>query len=121
MSLRGIDPLAPILRAWAAKSGTGSAIPSVDAKRERPTGGPVTPCLDKVEKLLAELVSATTPKNLRPLQKKFDELEPTDLIDEDAERWQELLERLTSCRNNFAFGTKEHEIVQSIYDAMSST
>lgn len=123
MGFKRSQALLPILAEWAPSLASPAAKGAKGAKPKpsKAATTPPTPQLDRAEAWLVKLQAAKTPAALKKLEAELDTIESTDLIDEDATRWEELIQSVTDHRDTFAHGTKQNETLQRMVDALSST
>lgn len=119
LRIKRCKPIVSVLEEWAPSLASTGRAPA--AAKKKASQGPPTPHLDAAEAWLAKVLAAKTTAGLQRLAVELDAFDNFQLMDEDAERWQELSRSICDHRNTFPHGTKQHGILQEMNDILSST
>jgi hypothetical protein len=116
MRLKRTKPILPILEQWAP-----SLVKQGPPAKPKDPKAPPTPHLDRAEAWLARVQATKTTAGLKKLQKELATIENTDLMDEDGDRWSELIRCVTDHRNTFPASSAQYEVLGCMIDELSST
>ena len=117
--IKRCKPIVSVLEEWAPSLASAGRAP--EAAKKKAADAPPTPHLDAAEAWLAKVLATKTTAGLKKLEVELDAFDIFDLMDEDADRWEELARSICDHRNTFPHGTKQHDVLQQMNDFLTST